>query len=177
MKAGIRVAAMLIALFLAGCATRPPLATVPSVDLKRYEGRWFEIAKYPNWFQRACASDTTAQYTGLPDGTIQVVNRCKQTDGKFREAKAVATVVPGSGNAKLEVRFGKSPISGDYWIIGLDEKNYSWALVGHPWRQFLWILARQPHMDNATFERIVALAESQGYSRDRIERTIQNSQL
>ena len=175
MKAGIRVAAMLIALFLAGCATRPPLATVPTVDLKRYEGRWFEIAKYPNWFQRACASDTTAQYTGLPDGTIQVLNRCKQADGKFREAKAVATVVPGSGNAKLEVRFGGSPIAGDYWIIGLDEKNYSWALVGHPWRQFLWILARQPRLDDATYERIVSLAESQGYSRDRIERTVQNS--
>ena len=126
MKAGIRVAAMLIALFLVGCASRPQLATVPSVDLKRYEGRWFEIAKYPNWFQRSCASDTTANYTALPDGTIQVLNRCKQADGTFRDAKAIATVTPGSGNAKLKVRFGRSPIGGDYWIIGLDEKNYSW---------------------------------------------------
>ncbi len=176
MKAGIRIAAMLIALFLVGCASRPPLATVPSVDLKRYEGRWFEIAKYPNWFQRGCASDTVAQYSPLPDGAIQVVNRCKQADGQFREASAVATVVPGSGNAKLKVRFGRSPIAGDYWIIGLDEKNYSWALVGHPWRQFLWILAREPRLDNATYESIVTLAESQGYSRARIERTIQNSQ-
>jgi apolipoprotein D and lipocalin family protein len=176
MKAGIRVAAMLIALFLAGCASRPPLATVPSVDLKRYEGRWFEIAKYPNWFQRSCASDTTAQYTALPDGTIQVLNRCKQADGTFREAKAIATVTPDSGNAKLKVRFGKSPIGGDYWIIGLDEKNYSWTLVGHPWRQFLWILARDRRLDEATYERIVSLAESQGYSRDRIVRTIQTSQ-
>ena len=176
MKAGIRIAAMLIALFLTGCASRPPLATVPSVDLKRYEGRWFEIAKYPNWFQRGCASDTVAQYSPLPDGAIQVVNRCKQPDGQFREARAVATVVPGSGNAKLKVRFGRSPIAGDYWIIGLDEKNYSWSLVGDPWRQFLWILAREPRLDDATYEIIVTLAESQGYSRTRIERTIQNSQ-
>ena len=176
MKAGIRIAAMLIALFLVGCASRPPLATVTSVDLKRYEGRWFEIAKYPNWFQRACASDTSAQYTPLPDGTIQVLNRCKQVDGTFREAKAIATVTPDSGNAKLKVRFGKSPIAGDYWIIGLDEKNYSWALVGDPWRQFLWILAREPRLKDATYESIIALAESQGYSRARIERTIQNSQ-
>jgi apolipoprotein D and lipocalin family protein len=173
MKSGIRLAAMLIALFLAGCASRPPLATVPSVDLKRYEGRWFEIAKYPNWFQRSCASDTTAQYTGQPDGTIQVLNRCKQADGKFREAKAIATVVPDSGNAKLRVRFGASPVAGDYWIIGLDEKNYKWVLIGHPWRQFLWILAREPRLDDATYERIVSLAEAKGYSRSRIERTIQ----
>ena len=164
---------MLIALFAVGCASRPPLPTVASVDLKRYEGRWFEIAKYPNWFQRSCASDTSAQYTGQPDGSIQVINRCKKADGTFREANAIATVVPGSGNAKLKVRFGKSPIAGDYWIIGLDEKNYSWALVGHPWRQFLWILAREPHLDDATYERIVSLAESQGYSRNRIERTLQ----
>jgi apolipoprotein D and lipocalin family protein len=176
MKAGIRIAAMLIALFLTGCASRPPLATVPSVDLKRYEGRWFEIAKYPNWFQRGCASDTVAQYSPLPDGAIQVVNRCKQADGQFREARAVATVVPGSGNAKLKVRFGRSPIAGDYWIIGLDEKNYSWSLIGDPWRQFLWILAREPRLDDATYESIVALAESQGYSRTRIERSIQNFQ-
>ena len=167
---------MLIALLIVGCASRPPLVTVPSVDLQRYEGRWFEIAKYPNWFQRSCASDTTAQYTGQPDGTIQVLNRCKQADGKFREAKAIATVIPGSGNAKLQVRFGRSPIGGDYWIIGLDEKNYSWALIGHPWRQFLWILARDTRMDDATYERILALAESQGYSRERIERTLQTSQ-
>ena len=176
MKAGIRVAAMLIALFLVGCASLPPLVTVPSVDLKRYEGRWFEIAKYPNWFQRSCASDITAQYTGLPDGTIQVLNRCQQADGKFREAKAIASVISNSGNAKLEVRFGGSPIAGDYWIIGLDEKNYSWALVGHPWRQFLWILSREPGLDATTYESIVSLAESQGYSRQRIQRTIQTSQ-
>jgi apolipoprotein D and lipocalin family protein len=112
----------------------------------------------------------------LPNGAIQVVNRCKQPDGQFREARAVATVVPGSGNAKLKVRFGRSPIAGDYWIIGLDEKNYSWALVGDPWRQFLWILAREPRLDDATYESIVTLAESQGYSRTRIERSIQNSQ-
>lgn len=167
---------MLIALFAVGCASRPTLPTVASVDLKRYEGRWFEIAKYPNWFQRSCVSDTSAQYTGLPDGSIQVINRCKKADGTFREANAIATVVPGSGNAKLKVRFGKSPIAGDYWIIGLDEKNYSWALVGHPWRQFLWILAREPRMDEATYEGIVSLAESQGYSRTRIERTLQTSQ-
>ena len=104
------------------------------------------------------------------------MNRCKQVDGTFREAKAIATVTPDSGNAKLKVRFGRSPISGDYWIIGLDEKNYSWALVGDPWRQFLWILAREPRLNDATYESIIALAESHGYSRARIERSTQNFQ-
>jgi apolipoprotein D and lipocalin family protein len=166
---------MLISLLLSGCASRPPLPTVPAVDLRRYEGRWFEIAKYPNWFQRGCASDTTATYTAQPDGSIRVVNRCRQPNGEFREATARATVTPNSGNAKLKVRFRGSPIAGDYWIIGLDEKNYSWALVGHPSRKFLWILARAPALDPATYEKITALAESLGYSPARLERTPQST--
>lgn len=166
---------MLFSLLLSGCATRPPLDTVPSVDLRRYEGRWFEIAKYPNWFQRGCASDTTATYTAQPDGSIRVVNRCRQANGEFREATARATVVPNSGNAKLKVRFRGSPIAGDYWIIGLDEKNYSWALVGHPSRKFLWILAREPRLDPATYKKITTLAEAAGFSADRLERTPQST--
>lgn len=166
---------MLFSLLLSGCASRPPLATVASVDLRRYEGRWFEIAKYPNWFQRGCASDTTATYTSEPDGSIRVVNRCRQSNGEFREATARATVVPNSGNAKLKVRFRGSPIAGDYWIIGLDEKNYSWALVGHPSRKFLWILAREPRLDPSTYEKITALAEAAGFSAKRLERTANSS--
>jgi len=174
MKAGISASAMLISLLLSGCASRPPLATVSQVDLQRYTGRWYEIAKYPNWFQRGCASDTSAQYTALPDGRIEVINRCRMANGKFREAKGVATVVPGSQNSKLRVRFAGSPIAGDYWIIGLDEKNYSWALVGHPSRRFLWILARSPVLDAATRDAIVKIAEARGYQAERIEISPQN---
>lgn len=165
---------MLISLLLSGCASRPPLGTVPTVDLRRYEGRWFEIAKYPNWFQRGCSSDTTAEYTAQPDGSIRVVNRCRQANGEFREATARATVVPDSGNSKLQVRFRGSPVAGAYWIIGLDQKNYSWALVGHPSRKFLWILAREPRLDTATYKKITALAEAAGYNADRLERTRQS---
>ena len=175
MKAGIHFSAILIALLLAGCASRPPLPTVPQVDLKRYEGRWFEIAKYPNWFQGGCMADTTAEYTAQPDGSIRIMNRCRQKNGSIREAKGQATIVPGSNNSKLRVRFAGSPIAGDYWIIGLDEKNYSWALVGHPSRQFLWILARDPQLNPTSYYNIVSLAEKLGYKAARIEKSTQTS--
>jgi apolipoprotein D and lipocalin family protein len=173
MKAGIILSAMLIILLLAGYASRPPLPTVPRVDLKRYEGQWFEIAKYPNWFQRDCVADTSAEYAALPDGSIRIANRCRQKNGSIREARGQATVVPDSNNAKLRVRFAGSPVAGDYWIIGLDEKNYSWALVGHPSRQFLWILSRNPRLNPQTYSDIVALAEKLGYESARIEKTTQ----
>jgi apolipoprotein D and lipocalin family protein len=104
MKAGFRFSAMFITCLLVGCASRPPLATVPRVDLKRYEGRWFEIAKYPNWFQQGCAADTTAEYTAQADGRIAVVNRCRQ--------KMEPSARRGSGNrgARLEQREAPCPL-------------------------------------------------------------------
>lgn len=175
MKAIFRQPAMLISLLLAGCATRPPLATVPFVDLNRYGGLWYEIAKYPNWFQAKCAGDTTAEYSAGPQGSILVLNRCHRANGAPCQVQGRATVVPGSGNAKLRVRFPGSPFAGDYWIIGLDEKNYTWAVVGHPSRQFLWILARQPQISAQIEESIFSLVEKQGYSRNRIVPTAQNT--
>ncbi len=173
MKAILPSAAMLISLLFSGCASRPPLQTVPSVDLTRYAGKWYEIAKYPNWFQRNCAGGTTAEYTPNPDGSIRVVNRSRDKRGKPIAVDGRATVVPDSGNAKLKVSFG-GPFSGAYWVIGLDEKNYTWALVGHPSRQFLWVLARQPELPAATYAGILDLAAHRGYDPKRIVRTPQN---
>ncbi len=161
---------MIIAL-LSGCATSRPLATVPEVDLKRYSGDWHEIARYPNWFQRKCTGAVTASYSPLPDGAIRVVNACRQADGSRESIQGRAKVVPGSGNAKLKVSFF-GPFTGAYWIIGLD-KNYQWALVGHPSRKYLWILARRPAMDEKLYERLVALAVAQGYESAKIARTPQ----
>lgn len=167
MKAIFLMSAMLINLLLSGCASRSPLSTVPSVDLNRYCGRWYEIAKYPNRFQKGCTV-TTADYLAEPDGSIRVTNRCLRSDCSSREVRGVAKVVPNAGNARLKVRFGWSPVAGDYWIIGLDEKNYSWALVGHPSRKFLWILAREPQLPTATYQEIIALAEKKGFQPERI---------
>lgn len=161
---------MFIAL-LSGCAASRPLATVPEVDLKRYGGDWHEIARYPNWFQRKCTGAVTASYSPLPDGAIRVVNACREADGSKKSVQGRATVVPDSGNAKLKVSFF-GPFTGEYWIIGLD-KNYQWALVGHPSRKYLWILARQPGMNEKLYERLVTLAVEKGYDAGKIVRTPQ----
>lgn len=163
---------MLISLLFAGCASRPPLTTVPAVDLSRYTGRWYEIAKYPNFFQRGCAGGTTAEYSANPDGSIRVVNKSTGKNGRPMQVVGRATVVPGSQNTKLKVSFG-GPFSGAYWVIGLDEKAYSWAVVGHPSRQFLWILARDPKLPPATYQQILKLIDGRGYDTSRIEKTPQ----
>jgi len=173
MKTKFPRAAMLISLLFSGCASRPPLATVPSVDLGRYTGRWYEIAKYPNFFQRGCAGNTTAEYSANPDGSIRVANKSTGKNGRPMGVVGRATVVPGSQNAKLKVRFG-GPFTGAYWIIGLDEKNYSWAVVGHPSRQFLWILAREPKIPAATYQQILKIVAGSGYDTSRIVETQQN---
>lgn len=146
---------------------------MPSVDLTRYAGKWYEIAAYPAWFQRKCAGGTTAEYTPQADGSIRVVNRCRNAAGTMEETVGRAKVVPGTGNTKLKVSFGVPLITGGYWIIGLDEKDYRWALVGHPSRKYLWILAREPKLDDATYQKIVRLAESRGYDPAKLRRTVQ----
>lgn len=173
MKAILSSAAMLISLLLSGCASRPPLGTVSSVDLSRYTGKWYEIGKYPNWFQRNCAGDTTTTYAAEPDGGIRVTNCSRLKNGRTIAIAGRATVVPDTHNTKLKVSFG-GPFAGAYWIIGLDEKNYTWALVGHPSRQFLWVLARRPELPASTYAGILELAARRGYDPKRIVLTPQN---
>ena len=172
MKSIVTLTTLLASFSLCACVTKPPLATVQTVDLERYAGRWYEIARYPNWFQRRCQSGAVAEYTPQRDGSIKVVNSCRDAGGVIRSITGRATVVPHSGNARLKVRFF-GPFSGDYWIIGLDERNYSWALVGHPSRRFLWILSREPIMNDKLYGRIIEIAVSKGYSAKSIERVSQ----
>jgi apolipoprotein D and lipocalin family protein len=143
-----------------------PLATVPAVDLDRYTGRWYEIAKIPNRFQRQCVSDTSANYARNADGTIAVVNRCRTTDGRFDEAHAIARVADPRTNAKLQVSFfsllGWRPIWGDYWVLALGP-DYEYAVVGEPGRQYGWILARTPTLPAVTREAINNQLRARGY--------------
>ncbi len=160
---------------LVACATsrQAPLKTVNSVDLSRYAGKWYEIASYPMWFQRRCVGGTTAEYTSKADGSIGVVNTCYDKNGKPIRVEGSATVVPDSGNSKLKVRFF-GPFTGDYWVIALDQKDYSWALVGHPSRKYLWVLSRSKELPSATYDQIVAEAVAQGYDAKQLRRTDQS---
>ncbi len=147
------------------------LATVPSVDLKRYVGTWYEIARYPNRFQKDCASDTTANYTLLPNGTIQVVNSCRRDDGSMNTARGKAKVVDRASNARLKVTFFW-PFYGDYWIIGL-APDYRYAIVGEPDRKYLWILSRTPKMNAEDYAEAIQKIGEAGYDPSRLMKTPQ----
>ena len=159
---------------LAGCrSTHPPLDVVDEVDLDRYLGRWYEIASFPQRFQRGCVA-STATYTRRDDGRIGVVNECRDgsLDGELRRAEGVAWVADEEGSrAKLKVQFFW-PFRGDYWIIELDPE-YRYAVVGHPSRDYLWILARTPTLDPMLYREILARLEAQGYDLTRLRLTPQ----
>jgi apolipoprotein D and lipocalin family protein len=149
-------------------AQKKPLKVVPQVDLERYAGKWFEIARLPNEFQDDCASDVSAVYTLRPDGRIDVTNRCLKPDGRVNEATGVARRVEGQPASILEVRFAPGWLSflpnvwGDYQIIELDPE-YSHVLVGSPDRKYLWILARTPQLEPSVYQSLLDAAKAQGF--------------
>jgi apolipoprotein D and lipocalin family protein len=144
-----------------------PVKTVEHVDLQKYIGLWYEIARIPNSFQKQCVKGTTAEYTLLDDGEIKVVNSCITKDGETDKAEGIARVVDKESNAKLEVSFfsilGWRPIWGDYWIIGLDD-NYRWAVVGTPSRKYGWILSRTKQLNKETMDKIFGILRVNGYN-------------
>ncbi|MGV3526158.1 MAG: lipocalin family protein [Candidatus Sericytochromatia bacterium] len=153
-------------------AQAKPLQTVAQVDLSQYTGTWYEIASFPTSFQREDCVGTTANYTANPDGTIKVFNSCYYPEGnswKMDKAEGRARVVDPQTNAKLKVQFFW-PFEGDYWVIDLDD-NYQYAVVGHPDRNYLWILSRTPKMDEATYQEILARLRTQEYDVARLRRT------
>ena len=162
---------------LGGCghtATRgsAPLRTVARADLDRYLGMWYEIARFPHRFQEGCLA-STATYARLADGRIRVENACRDAnrDGEVRRATGVAWVASGDpSNAKLEVQFFW-PFRGDYWIIELDP-DYRYAVVGHPSREYLWILSRTPRMDEVVYQELLRRIAVHGYDVTRIQRTL-----
>jgi apolipoprotein D and lipocalin family protein len=150
--------------------------TVNSVDLKKYAGKWYEIAKIPNRFQKGCVRNTTAEYKLRDDGDINVINRCIETDGSVNEAEGLAKVVDEKTNSKLEVSFvsifGIHLFWGDYWIIGLD-KNYEYAVIGHPERKYGWILNRSPKMSEEKLKEAFEILKENGYDPKDFVTTIQ----
>lgn len=149
---------------------RLPLTVVKHVDLEKYLGKWYEIASYPAWFQKDCTA-STAEYSLMPNGRIQVVNSCrkKTLDGPLKQSRGKAEVVDMESNAKLKVWFFW-PFKGNYWIIDLDP-DYRWAVVGEPKRKYLWILSRTPEMDRETYESILSRLTAKHYDPDRLQKT------
>lgn len=172
----IAISAAVIALVLvsiwAFSSTEYPLETVKSVDLKRYAGKWYEVASFPQRFQKGCHC-TTATYTATDEGYVIVENRCNRDSiqGSKSYIKGKAFIEPNSGNAKLKVQFFW-PFRGKYWIIELDS-NYQYAVVGHPNREYLWILSRTPKMDESVYQALLKRIEAKGFDLSKLERTVQ----
>ncbi len=170
-----------VVLVLSGCTTMtgtdlskaPP--TVPRVEIARYQGVWYEIARLPMWFQRNCLR-SQATYGILETGEVSVLNECDTDGGGRKSISGRARVVDAKTNARLEVRFDNwfsifipSQPQGNYWILYLDE-GYRSVIVGTPDRKNLWIMARTPVIDEARYARLVEIARGLGFDTDKLIR-------
>ncbi|PKU22230.1 lipocalin [Telmatospirillum siberiense] len=150
------------------------LSAIPSLDVARYMGTWYEIAKYPNRFQKKCATDTRADYSLDEDGDVRVVNRCKLPNGETAEAVGAARQVGTATSATLKVRFAPSWLSflpmvwGDYWVIDIDE-GYQLVAVSEPTREYLWILSRTPKVDPPAYDALLQRLLRKGFDLGKLE--------
>ena len=155
-----------------------PLEAVASLDVQRYMGTWYEIAKYPNRFQKDCIGDTQAEYTLMADGRVRVINRCRIDGGQMDEAQGVARQVGAPDSPKLKVRFAPAWLSfipavwGNYWVIDIDD-DYELVAVSEPTREYLWVLSRGPKVDARRYGMLLARLAGQGFEIGRLELTLQ----
>jgi apolipoprotein D and lipocalin family protein len=163
----------------AGGPSLSPLDPVKGLDVPRYLGRWYEIAKFPNRFQKQCVSDTSADYSLQPDGQLRVLNQCRQADGEWQRAVGLARQVGDAQSARLEVRFAPAWLSflpfvwGDYWVVDLDDK-YELAAVSEPGRAYLWVLSRSPVVEEARYAALLGRLKAMGLDVSRLEKTSQS---
>jgi apolipoprotein D and lipocalin family protein len=157
-----------------GEITPAPLEAIASLDVPRYMGTWYEVAKYPNWFQKRCIANTSATYAVQSNGMLQVLNRCQKEDGSMSEALGAAKQVGDANSPKLEVRFAPAWLSflpfvwGNYWVIDLDPQ-YQLAAVSEPSRKYLWILSRSKTVEPKAYEALLQRLKQQGFNLDAIE--------
>jgi apolipoprotein D and lipocalin family protein len=153
-----------------------PLQTIERLDVGRYLGTWYEIAKYPNIFQRQCVSDTQALYRQRDDGQLDVVNRCRKDSGEMAEAVGRARQIGAADSPKLEVRFAPDWLSwlplvwGNYWVIDLDPA-YQLVAVSEPGREYLWVLSRTPTVDAAVYQALLGRLQQKGFDLSKLEKT------
>ncbi|HEY6612559.1 MAG TPA: lipocalin family protein [Pseudomonas sp.] len=155
------------------------LSTIAALDVPRYMGTWYEIAKFPNWFQKKCTGGTKAEYRLKDDGMVQVINRCRLESGEMSEAIGAARQIGPATSPKLEVRFAPRWLSflpfvwGDYWVIDLDE-DYQLVAVSEPKKEYLWVLSRTPHVDPDDYKSLLARLSQQGFDIRKLEVTQQD---
>ena len=156
---------IILVFFVTSCSSQmKPLETIPNVDLERYTGKWYEIARLPNSFEKGLVC-VTAEYSLRPDGKITVLNsgRKEEDTSKVKTAKGKAKVPNPEEPGRLKVTFFW-PFYGDYYIFHLDEENYQYALVGDPSRKYMWVLARNPHMDDALYAELLDIARKKDFA-------------
>lgn len=166
-----------LACLLAGCMQMPvgnhnvPQPSKP-VDVSRYLGHWYELARYDNWFEKGCEA-VTAEYDLRPDGMIKVFNSCHEgaPAGPVKASTGKARIVEGSQNAKLEVSFF-GPFYGDYWVLD-HAADYSWSIVGEPSGKYLWLLHRKPGITPSERAKLYAKIKSMGYDVGLLRPTVQ----
>lgn len=161
-------------------ANDAPVKTIASLDVPRYLGTWYEIAKFPNWFQKKCVGNTKAVYSSRSDGNLRVLNSCKQADGETSEAEGTARQIGAKDSPKLEVRFAPVWLSfipmvwGDYWVIDLDSQ-YQIAAVSDPKREYLWVLSRTPQLDPKVYDDLLRRLQAQQFDVRKLELTPQKN--
>lgn len=177
MKTALAILFVLAGIISGQQKTKKP-ETVKYVDLKRYSGLWYEIAKIPNRFQKKCTGNTTAEYSLRDDGRINVTNSCDEEGGERTSTQGIAKIVDTATNARLEVSFfsilGIRPFWGDYWIIGLDN-DYQYAVIGDPDRKYGWILSRSPRLSEEKLKEAWEILRKQGYDPKNFEMTRQSA--
>ena len=175
----MRTVLTLLSMIIAGCSATttqrlglPPPKTVENLDVSRYLGTWYEIASFPQSFQKGCTAVTATYTRRQDDGQIEVLNKChlEKIDGPLKEANGLARVVDPS-NSKLEVSFFR-PFWADYWVLELGP-NYEYAVVGDPSRDYLWILNRTTQMDPNVYVGILERLKTEGYEIQKLKITAQ----
>ncbi len=163
-----------------GASAQPPtpLTTIPSLDVPRYMGTWYEIAKYPNRFQKKCVADTRAHYQLQAHGRVQVTNQCRLETGVMDEAIGEARQIGSATSPQLQVRFAPAWLSilpfvwGNYWVVDLDD-GYQLVAVSEPQREYLWVLSRTPKVASGALDSLLGRLKAQGFDLGRLELTKQ----
>ena len=160
-------------------APLPPVSTIATLDVPRYMGTWYEVAKFPNRFQAKCVANTRARYLAQTDGSVQVLNSCVTADGSTIDALGRAIQVGATTSPKLQVRFAPAWLSwlpqvwGDYWVIDLDA-DYQLAAVSDSKREYLWVLSRTPQVNDKAYGALIERIKAQHFEVQKLERTVQS---